>query len=67
MKKQIGSRPLEKSKCETSLSKPLIIIKKKDSIKVVLEARHLSSNTDQSSESRPLEPLETQPAKATGK
>ena len=38
-------------------------MKKIDSIKIVLVARHLNSNTDQSSESWPLEPSATQLAK----
>ena len=36
------------------------MIKKNDSIKNGLYARHLNSKTDQSSESWPMEPLETQ-------
>ena len=39
---------------------PVLILKTIDSIKIVLVARHLNSNTDQSSESWPLEPSATQ-------
>ena len=46
---------------------PLIIIPKGDTIKVVLDARHLNSNTDQSFESWPIEPLAPQLARANKK
>ena len=36
---------------------PLNIVPKRDTIKVVFDARHLNSNTDQSFESFPIEPL----------
>ena len=42
---------------------PLNIIKKNDSIKTVLDARHFYSNTDQSSEPWPLERLATPAAR----
>ena len=41
--------------------------KKNDSNKIVLDARHLNSNTDQSSESWPPKPLATQLATANKK
>ena len=62
--KQTGSMPHEKPNYGTAFLKPLIIIKKKNSIKIVLDARHLNSNTDQSTESWPLEPLARQLARA---
>ena len=65
--RQIGSTPHEKPNYGTTFLNPLIIIKKNDSIKIVLDARHLNSNTDQSSESWPLEPLATQLARADKK
>ena len=46
---------------------PLIIIPKGDTIKCVLDARHLNSNTEQSDESRPIEPLAPQLARANKK
>ena len=45
----------------------LNIIPKGDSINCVLDARHLSSNTEQSSESWPIEPLAPQLARASKK
>ena len=45
----------------------LIIIPKGDSIKVVLDARHLKSNTNQELESWPIEPLAPQLARANKK
>ena len=60
--KQSSSTFHEKPKHATVFSRPLIIMKKKDSIKVVLDARYFNSNTDQSSESWPLEPQATQTA-----
>ena len=46
---------------------PLIIIPKGDTIKCVLDARHLNSNTEQSDESWPIEPLAPQLARANKK
>ena len=46
---------------------PLIIIPKGDAIKVVLDARHLTSNTNQEFESWPIEPLAPQLARANTK
>ena len=45
----------------------LIIIPKGDAIKVVQDARHLNSNTNQELESRPIEPLAPQLARANKK
>ena len=45
----------------------LIIIPKTDSIKCVLDARHLNSNTEHSDESGPIEPLAPQLACANEK
>ena len=42
----------------------LMIMKKNDSIKTVLDVRHLNSNTNQSAESGPLKPLAAQVATA---
>ena len=49
--KQIGSSPQDKPVYGTTYLNPLIIIPKGDSIKGVLDARHLNSNTEQSDES----------------
>ena len=46
--KQIGSTPTDKPINGTTFWKPLFIIPKEDSFKVVLDARDLNSNTDQS-------------------
>ena len=40
------------------------IIKKNDFVKIVLDGRHLNSNTEQLPEAWPLVSLTTQPAKA---
>ena len=53
--KQIGSTPDEKHTIGTTFLNPLIIIPKGDVIKIVLDARHLNSNTDQELESWPIE------------
>ena len=58
--KQIGSTPHEKPNCGNIFLNPYVFIKKSDSIKTVLDARHLNTNIDQSSESCPLELLATQ-------
>ena len=55
--KQIGSTPDEKHIIGTTFLNPLIINPKGDAIKVVLDARHLNSNTNQEFESWPIEPL----------
>ena len=52
---------------EQHFSNPLIIIPKGDAIKVVLDARHLNSNTNQELESWPIEPLAPQLARANKK
>ena len=65
--RQIGSTHSDKSIYGTTFLNPLIIIPKGDTIKVVLDARHLNSNTDQSFESWPIEPLAPQLARANKK
>ena len=54
--KQIGSSPQDKPVHGTTYLNPLIIIPKGDTIKCVIDARHLNSNTEQSDESWPLAP-----------
>ena len=65
--KQIGSTSDEKHTIGTTFLNPLIIIPKGDAIKVVLDARHLNSNTNQELESWPIEPLAPQLARANRK
>ena len=65
--KQIGSSPQDKPVYGTTYLNPLIIIPKGDTTKCVLEARHLNSNTEQSDESWPIEPLAPQLARANKK
>ena len=65
--KQIGSSPQDKPVYGTTYLNPLIIIPKGDKIKCVLDARHLNSNTEQSDESWPIEPLAPQLARANKK
>ena len=65
--KQIGSSPQDTPVYGTTYLNPLIIIPKGDSIKCVLDARHLNSNTEQSDESWPIEPLALQLARANKK
>ena len=65
--KQIGSSPQDKPVYGTTYLNPLIIIPKGDTIKCVLNARHLNSNTEQSDESWPIEPLAPQLARANKK
>ena len=65
--KQIGSTTDEKYTIGTTFLNPLIIIPKGDAIKVVLDARHLNSNTNQELESWPIEPLAPQIARANKK
>ena len=57
----------EKHTIGTTFLNPLIIIPKGDAIKVVLDARHLNSNTNQELESWPIEPLAPQLARANKK
>ena len=65
--KQIVSSLQDKPVYGTTYLNPLIIIPKGDSIKCVLGARHLNSNTEQSDESWPIEPLAPQLARANKK
>ena len=65
--KQIGSSPQDKPVYGTTYLNPLIIIPKGDTIKCALDARHLNSNTEQSDESWPIEPLAPQLARANKK
>ena len=65
--KQIGSSPQDKPVYGTTYLNPLIIIPKEDTIKCVLDTRHLNSNTEQSDESWPIEPLAPQLARANKK
>ena len=65
--KQFGSTPSDKHTIGTTFLNPLIIIPKGDNIKVVLDARHLNSNTNQDFESLPIEPLAPQLARANKK
>ena len=65
--KQIGSSPQDKSKYGTIYLNHLIIIPEGDSIKCVLDARLLNSNTEQSDESWPIEPIAPQLARANKK
>ena len=65
--KQIGSSPQDKPVYGTTYLNPLIIIPKGDTIKCVLAARHLNSNTEQSDEYWPIEPLAPQLARANKK
>ena len=67
IKKQIGFSPHDKPVYGTTYLNPLIIIPKGDSIKCVLNARHLNSNIEQSDESWPIEPLAPQLARANKK
>ena len=63
----MGSTPSDESIHGTTFSYPLIINPRGYTIKVVLDARHLNSNTDQSFESWPIEPLAPQLARANKK
>ena len=54
--KQIGSSPQDKPVYGTTYLHLLIIISKGDTIKCLLDARHLNLNTEQSDESWPIEP-----------
>ena len=62
--KQICSSSDEKHTIGTTFLNSLIVIPKGDSIKVVLDARHLNSNTNQEHEYWPIEPLAPQLARA---
>ena len=62
--KQIGSSTDDKATYGTTYLNPLIIIPKSDSIKCLLDARHLNSITDQSDEPWPIELLAPQLARA---
>ena len=63
-KKQIGSSPQDKPVYGTTYLNHLIVIPNGDTIKCVLDARHFNSNTEQSDESWPIEPLAPQLARA---
>ena len=65
--KQIGSSPQDKPVYGTTYLNPLIILPKGDSIKCVLDARHLNSSTEQSDKSWPIEPLAPLVARANKK
>ena len=65
--KQIGSSPQDKPVYGTTYLNPPIITPKGDTIKCVLDARHLNSNTEPSDESWPIEPLAPQLARANKK
>ena len=67
IRKQIVSTSDEKHTIGTTYLKPLIIIPKGDAIKIVLDARHLISKTNQEFESWPIEPLAPQLARANKK
>ena len=58
---------MDRSIYETTLQIPLIIIPKRNTTEVVLDARHSKSNTDQSFESWPIVPLAPQSARANKK
>ena len=60
-------KELEKPVYGTTYLNPLIIIPKGDTIKCVLDARHLNSNTEQSDESWPIESFAPQLARANKK
>ena len=65
--KQIGSSQQDKPVYGTTYLNPLIIIPKGDTIKCVLDARHPNSNSEQSDESWPIEPLAPQLARSNKK
>ena len=64
---KLDSSPQDKPVYGTIYLNPLIIIPKGDTIKCVLDARHLNSNTKQSDESWPIEPLAPQLARSNKK
>ena len=65
--KQIGSSLQDKPVYGTTYLNPVNIIPKGDTIKCVLDARHLNSNTEQPDESLPIESLAPQLARANKK
>ena len=65
--KQIGSSPQDKPVYGATYLNPLIIIPKGDTTECVLDAQQLNSNTEQSDESWPIEPLAAQLARANKK
>ena len=65
--KQIGSSRQDKPIYGTTYLNPLIIIPNGDTIKCVLDTQHLNSNTEQSDESWPIEPLAPQLTRANKK
>ena len=65
--KQIGSTSDEKHTIGTTFLNPLYIIPKRDAIKVVLDATHLNSNTNEELESWPIEPSAPQLDRANKK
>ena len=67
LKKQIGSSPQDKPVNGTTYLNPPIIIPKGDTIKCVLDARHRNSNTEQSDEFWPDQPLAPKLARANKK
>ena len=62
--KQIGFSPEDKPNYDTTYVNPLIIVPKGDSIKSVLDARQLNSNTEQSDEPWYIEQLAPHLARA---
>ena len=62
--KQIGSSHQDKPVYGTTYLNPLIIVPKGDTIKCILDARHLNSNTEQFDEFWLIEPLAPQLARA---
>ena len=62
--KQIGSFPENKPNNGTTYLNPLLIKPKGDSIKCVLDARHLNSHAEKSDVSWPIEHLAPQLARA---
>ena len=65
--KQIGFSSQDKPVYGTTYLNPLLIVPKGDSIKCVLDVRYLNSNTEQSDESWPIEPLAPQLARTNKK
>ena len=63
----IDSTPSDKSFYDTTFLNPPIIVPKVHTIKIVLDLRHLNSNTDQSFESWSIEPLAPRLARANKK
>ena len=65
--KQISCSPQDKPVYGTTCLNPLIVFSKGDTIKCVLDARNLYSNTEQSDESWPIDLLAPQLARANKK